>query len=126
MSESCCDKKDNRLILSCAGAANVGQLTYRLALELTGEGFGKLLCLAGIGAHHGSFIASAKDAEEMLVLDGCPMACASKTLEHAGIVVRNHFIMTDLGVKKEPGNAPTDEQAAQTKAAILGAFSSTP
>lgn len=122
MSESCCNKRSNRLILACAGAANTGQMTYRLALELTRDGRGNLFCLAGIGAHLSGFVVSARDAEEMLVLDGCALACASKNLEQADIPVRNHFIMTDLGVKKQHGKAPTAGQTAKVKAAILQAL----
>lgn len=119
MTESCCDGKSNRLILACAGAANTGQLTYRLALELTKEGQGELFCLAGIGAHLSGFVISARDADDMLVLDGCGIACAQKNLEQVDIVARNHFIMTDLGVNKEHGKAPTARQAAKVKARIL-------
>lgn len=122
MSESCCDGKGNRLILACAGAANTGQLTYRLALELTKEGQGELFCLAGIGAHLSGFVTSARDVDDMLVLDGCELVCARKNLEQVDIVARNHFIMTDLGVKKEHGKAPTARQAAKVKAAILDAL----
>lgn len=122
MSESCCDGKKKRLILACAGAANTGQLTYRLALKLTREGHGNLFCLAGIGAHLSGFVVSARDADDMLVLDGCGMACARKNLEQADIAVRNHFIMTDLGIKKEHGRAPTSRQTAKVTAAILEAL----
>jgi uncharacterized metal-binding protein len=122
MSESCCNKGSNRMILACAGAANTGQMTYRLALEMTREGRGNLFCLAGIGAHLSGFVASARDAEEMLVLDGCPLACASKNLEQADIPVRNHFIMTELGVKKQHGKSPTVGQTAKVKEAILNAL----
>lgn len=122
MSESCCNKGSNRLILACAGSANTGQMTYRLALELTREGWGNLFCLAGIGAHLSGFVVSARDAEEMLVLDGCELACASKNLEQADIPVRNHFIMTELGVKKQHGKSPTAGQTATVKAAIIKAL----
>jgi uncharacterized metal-binding protein len=122
MSESCCNKGSNRLILACAGAANTGQMTYRLALELTHEGRGKLFCLAGIGAHLSGFVVSARDAEEMLVLDGCPLSCAAKNLEQADIPVRNHFIITELGVEKQQGKSPTAEQTAKVKEAILKAL----
>ncbi|MDD5168323.1 MAG: putative zinc-binding protein [Syntrophales bacterium] len=125
MSETCCEKGSNRLILACAGSANTGQLTYRLALELTQEGFGKLFCLAGIGAHLSGFVVSARDAAEILILDGCAIACARKNLEQADIAVRNHFIMTELGVEKEHDKAPTDEQTAKVKAAILDSFPAT-
>jgi uncharacterized metal-binding protein len=119
MSESCCNKGSNRLIMACAGAANTGQLTYQLALELTREGQGNLFCLAGVGAHLSGFVVSARDAEDMLVLDGCPLACASKNLEQADIPVRNHFIMTELGVEKKHDQSPDPVQMAQVKEAIL-------
>jgi uncharacterized metal-binding protein len=122
MSESCCNKGSNRLILACAGSANAGQMTYQLALELTREGQGHLFCLAGIGAHLSGFVASARDAEEILVLDGCPLACASKNLEQVDIPVRNHFIMTELGIEKKHGQSPDAEQTAKVKEAILKAL----
>jgi uncharacterized metal-binding protein len=122
MSETCCNKGSNRLILACAGSANTGQMTYQLALELTREGYGNLFCLAGIGAHLSGFVASARDAEQMLVLDGCPLACASKNLVQADIPVRNHFVMTELGVEKQHGLSPTTEQTAKVKAVILKAL----
>ena len=122
MSQSCCNKGSNRMILACAGSANTSQMTYKLALELTREGRGNFLCLAGIGAHLSGFVASARDAEEMLVLDGCALACARKNLEKADIPVRNHFIMTDLGVKKQFGKAPAAKQTAKVKEAILNAL----
>jgi uncharacterized metal-binding protein len=122
MSDSCCEGKSKRLILACAGAANTGQLTYRLALELTRDGHGELFCLAGIGAHLSGFVASARDVEDMLVLDGCGMACARKNLEQVEIAARNHFILTELGMKKEHGKAPTARQTAKVKATILDAL----
>ena len=122
MSDLCCTRKSNRLIMACAGSANTGQMTYQLALELTREGQGNLFCLAGIGAHLSGFVVSARDAEDMLVLDGCPLACAAKNLEQAEILVRNHFIMTEMGLKKQHGQSPTAEQMAQVKEAILKAL----
>lgn len=122
MSDTCCTRKSNRLIMACAGSANTGQMTYQLALELTREGQGNLFCLAGVGAHLSGFVESAREASDMLVLDGCPMGCAAKNLEQAEVPVRNHFIMTELGVKKEHGNAPTAQQIAEVKEAILKAL----
>ncbi len=119
MSESCCTKGNNRVILACAGASNTGQLTYQLALELTREGRGTLMCLAGIGAHLSSFVASARDAEDMLVLDGCALACARKNLEQADIPVRNSFLVTELGVEKQHGKSPTAAEVAKVKEKIL-------
>jgi uncharacterized metal-binding protein len=119
MSDSRSAKGSNRIILACAGSANTGQMTYQLALELMREGQGSLFCLAGIGAHLSGFVKSARDAEDMLVLDGCSIACASKNLEQAEIPVRNHFVMTKLGVEKKHGESPDPEQIAKVKEAIL-------
>mgnify|MGYP000903236746 CR=1 FL=1 len=49
MSE-CSNTGTNTMILACAGGSNVGQMTNRLAVELTRDGHGKLSCLAGMGA----------------------------------------------------------------------------
>jgi uncharacterized metal-binding protein len=111
--------KGNRLIVACAGSANTGQLAYQLALELTREGQGNLFCLAGIGAHIKGFVTSARNAEEILILDGCPLGCAAKNLEQADIPVKNHVILTEMGVKKEHGQTPTAQQLAEVKAAVL-------
>ena len=79
MADSCCAEGSNRMIIWCAGAANVGQMTNQIAVELSKEGFGRLFCLAGIAAHRSGFVRSVKDSEDMLVLDGCPIACTKKS-----------------------------------------------
>ena len=101
MAATCCSQGSNRMIIWCAGAANVGQMTNRIAVELSDEGYGRLFCLAGIAAHRGGFVRSVKDAEDMLVLDGCPIACARKIIEHVEAAVKNHFVMTEWGVEKK-------------------------
>jgi uncharacterized metal-binding protein len=68
------------------------------------------------------FVASARDVDAMLVLGGCGGACARKNLKQVDITARNHFIMTELGVKKEHDKAPTARQTAKVKAAILDAL----
>lgn len=122
MADSCFTKKCNRLIMVCAGAANTGQMTYQLALELMKEGQGNLFCLAGIGAHIKGFVSSARAADQILVLDGCPLSCAAKNLELADIPVKTHFIITELGVKKEHGKTPTVQQMAMIKEMLLKAL----
>ena len=56
MAGSCCAFGENTMILACSGASNVGQLSNQVAIELTQEGFGKMFCLAGIGAHLNGFV----------------------------------------------------------------------
>ncbi|MCX5857926.1 MAG: putative zinc-binding protein [Deltaproteobacteria bacterium] len=124
MTESCCAGGSNRMIIWCAGAANVGQMTNQIAVELSQEGCGRLFCLAGIAAHRGGFVRSVKDAEDMLVLDGCPIACAKQIIEHVEAMPKNHFVITEFGVEKAMG-ATLDRDALERiketiKAALQG------
>ena len=70
MSADCCVPGGNIMILACSGGSNVGQLTNQVAVELTREGFGKMFCLAGIGAHLSGFVQLAKDVPRMVAIDG--------------------------------------------------------
>jgi uncharacterized metal-binding protein len=38
MANACCAEGSNRIIIWCAGAANVGQMTNPIAVELSGDG----------------------------------------------------------------------------------------
>ena len=53
------------MILSCAGASREGRLANQAAVELTGEGFGVMFCLAGIATGKSGFVQSAKDAARL-------------------------------------------------------------
>jgi uncharacterized metal-binding protein len=49
-------------------------------MELTQEGFGKLSCLAGVGAHLSGFLQSAKDIPALVVIEGCEVGGAKGVL----------------------------------------------
>lgn len=100
MAENCCAPNSNVMILACSGGSNVGQLSNQAAVELTQEGFGKMFCLAGIGGQLSGFVQSAKDVPGMVVINGCDLGCAKKTLESAQVPLRGHVILTDLGIEK--------------------------
>ena len=97
MAECCTD--GTKLIYSCSGASNVGEIADRAARKLRDEGFGKMTCLASIGAHLSGFVESAKGADENITIDGCPVACAKKNLEHVGVKPKS-FILTEMGLVK--------------------------
>ncbi|MBS3740687.1 MAG: putative zinc-binding protein [Candidatus Cloacimonetes bacterium] len=99
MTECCCGNEGVRLLYSCSGGADVGALSDRIARRLAKEGFGKMSCLAGIGADISGFIASAKDAECNITIDGCPMRCAAKNFEKRGIKPLS-FVLTEMGFEK--------------------------
>jgi uncharacterized metal-binding protein len=118
MAENCCTLQTPTLILACAGGSNVGQLTNQAAVELTQEGFGKLSCLAGIGAHLDGFIQAARDIPQLVVIDGCDMACAHGVLEQAEIPVEHYLVVTDLGIKKDKNMHLVREEVDRVKQAV--------
>ena len=122
MADTCCAEGSNRMIIWCAGVANVGQMTNQIAVELSEEGYGRRFCLAGIAAHLAGFVRSVKDAEDILVLDGCPIACARKIIEHVEAPVKNHFILTELGVEKKMSPDLDRETLDRVKEAIKSAL----
>jgi uncharacterized metal-binding protein len=89
-----------RLIFSCSGAADVGELTDRAARMLTREGNGKMACLAGIGGRVSGIVKSAEGSAAILAIDGCALACAKKSLEEAGLAKFTHLCLTDIDFKK--------------------------
>jgi uncharacterized metal-binding protein len=121
MAEECCAPGGNIMILACSGASNVGQLTNQAAVELTQEGFGKMFCLAGIGAHLSGFVQSAKDVPQMVAIDGCPVACTKAILEHAQIPVKGYVVLTEMGIEKNKEFKLKREEIEQVKAAVKAA-----
>jgi uncharacterized metal-binding protein len=124
MSETCCVPGGNIMILACSGGSNVGQLSNQAAVELTQEGFGKMFCLAGIGAHLGGFVQSAKDVPRMVAIDGCPQGCVRKTLEHAEIPMKSYVVLTELGIEKNKELSLTRDDIDKVKAAAKEACGS--
>jgi len=106
------------MILACAGGSNVGQLSNQAAVELTQEGFGKLFCLAGIGAHLSGFVQSARDIPQLVVIDGCEVGCAKGILEQAEVPVRGYLVLTELGIQKNKNLNLDREELAKVKQAV--------
>jgi uncharacterized metal-binding protein len=100
MKEKCLCEQNEILIFSCAGSANVGQVGNQAAINLARKSLGRYFCLAGIGGHVPGMIESTKAGKVIVAIDGCPVACARKTLEHAGFNVDENVRVTDLGIEK--------------------------
>ena len=96
------------LIFPCSGASNTGEMCDRAARLLSKEGAGKMFCLAGIGGRIESFINATREADKVLVIDGCSQECARKTMESAGIDKFKHIQITDLGLVK--GKSPVNDE----------------
>lgn len=100
MVEKCLCEPTEILIFPCSGGSNVGQIANEAAKSLTTLGKGKKFCLGGIGGHISGLIESTKAAKKIIAIDGCPVQCAKKTLEHAEFNVDAHVVVTELGIKK--------------------------
>ena len=93
-------EKSKPMVLPCAGAANVGQLSNQAALELVREGYCRPFCLAAIGAHKKGYVRAAREAEMRIVIDGCGVGCAKDILGQENIAPDLYIIVTDLGIEK--------------------------
>lgn len=102
-----CCKTETKLIYACSGAADVGEIADQVARRLRAEGFTKMTCLAGIGAGLPNYVQSAKGMDENITIDGCPVACAKKTLEKIGVTPTS-YILTDMGLVK--GETPVTKK----------------
>ena len=97
---TCECKAEDITILPCSGGSNCGQIANQAAVSLDVMGVGKIYCLAGIGAHIDGMVESARGAKRIVALDGCNVACAKKTIEHAGLTVTDWICITEEGISK--------------------------
>lgn len=96
---SCTCASEEVVIFTCAGGSNVGQIANQAGVELAKDQMGKLVCLAGIGAHLSPMIEATR-GRTIVAIDGCPVQCATKTLEHADLSADIPVVITDLGIMK--------------------------
>lgn len=103
---SCGAEGKTRIIYSCSGiGSNVGQLANAAACRLASEGYGGGSCLAGVGGGIEKLVVAGRSADERIVIDGCPVACANKIMNDKGLTVDHYVMITDLGITKTPGPA---------------------
>ncbi len=114
----CLCEADEVLIFPCSGGSNVGQLTNEAAKQLTNQGIGGMYCLAGIGGHVSGFAEAAREVKKVVAIDGCPVHCARKTLEHADCPVTVHVVVTDLGIRKTSDFQLDDKDIVKVEHAV--------
>jgi uncharacterized metal-binding protein len=105
------EKKITQLVFVCSGAADVGELTDRAARKLRSDGLAAMSCLASVGARDADIMFNTDLAERVLLIDGCPNACARRTFEQAGLPRFVHFDLSEVNLLK--GRSPVTAQAIQ-------------
>ncbi len=103
-----CSSSDIRIV-ACSGASNVGQIANQAAIDLAKANVGGFFCLAGVGGHIKGMVKLAKDAGLMITIDGCPVQCAAKTLQHADIEPAIQIVVTEFGIEKSHDITPNEE-----------------
>jgi uncharacterized metal-binding protein len=97
-----------KLIFSCSGAADVGEISDRAARNMSREKAGKMFCLAGIGGHIPGIMKMTGTASKILAIDGCELDCVKNCLQQAGFDQFEHICVTDLGLEK--GNTTINDE----------------
>ena len=115
MSDCCCSR-DSAVVLACSGGSNVGQIANEVAKRLWCDGLANFFCLAGVGGHVSGMIASVKGSDRVLVLDGCPVGCARKCTDAAGLTGYEYVMVTDFGIAKEKTFDLADADVARVTA----------
>ena len=87
----------------------LGRLTNLAALQLTEEGYGSIACAALLATGAENLVANAMNADEVVILDGCPMLCAQKIAGAHDVPIGQHLVITDLGITKGPSKSYTNE-----------------
>ncbi len=96
-------KKPVTVVYACSGCSNAGEIADRVARQLT-RSSAQMSCLAGIGGRVKSLVATAEKAQRILVVDGCPLNCARRTLELAGFKSFDHLELNKIGIRKTGGD----------------------
>ena len=112
------------MILACSGAANVGQMANRVAVELTQEGFGQMFCVAALGAYLPKFVNYAQKVPAMVAIDGCSVGCVRAILEHARVPLRNYIVLTELGFEKNMNSDLELDDIEKVKQAVRSGMTS--
>jgi len=100
----CAKEAENlNIILTCDGAASVGQVGHQVAVELTKSNEGaRMCCLTAVAAESKPHVDIARRAKKLIVINGCANRCASKVLEKMGIPYDYETVIAEEGVKKVP------------------------
>ncbi len=92
------------LVYSCSGCSSAAQLANHLAVRLDRQGDAEMSCIAGLGGQVKSLVRTARNAQAaqrpILVIDGCPLACAKHSLAQHGVAPTHHLQLAELGVRK--------------------------
>lgn len=100
-----CGKEAGHLdiIVACDGASSVGQVGHMVAVKLTKEiEEARMCCITAIAADSKLHVDIARKSPKLIVINGCPLKCASKVIKDKGIEPFYEITIAEEGVEKVP------------------------
>lgn len=95
---------NNRIVVACSGAANLGQIANSVAVKMQQRGTGQMSCLAALAANVDSYVKSARESE-LVVIDGCSVGCGKTVVDNLEGINYSYFdlsqILTDVQKAKQ-------------------------
>lgn len=104
---------DLPLVYSCSGCSSAAQMANDLAVRLDREQLAEMSCIAGVGGDVGPLVATATSGRPMLVIDGCPLECARKSLDQHDVAPDRHVNLAKQGIPKEYHTDYDEERAEE-------------
>lgn len=89
------------LVYSCSGCSNAAQMANHIAVKLDRQEKAEMSCIAGVGGNVKALVKVAKAKRKIVVIDGCPLACAKACLTNHGVEPDMHIKLSDSGIKKQ-------------------------
>ena len=88
------------IVYACSGCSDAGEIADQAARQLARNGVAEMSCVVGIGGRVKPLLQKCERAENILVIDGCPLACARHSLELAGFNRFECLNLHQLGIFK--------------------------
>ena len=88
------------IVYSCSGCSSAAQMANYLALQLDRANIAEMSCIAGLGGDVKKMVNTAKKADKIIAIDGCPLSCAKATLKRHGLEPASYYQLADWGIKK--------------------------
>ncbi len=89
------------LVYSCSGCSSVAQMANYIALKMDRNHIAEMSCIAGVGGNVKKLVRTASAGRKIIVIDGCPLACAKACLANHNIKAEVAIELTALGVSKK-------------------------
>jgi uncharacterized metal-binding protein len=94
-------RTDNKpLVYSCSGCSSAAQMANFIAVQLDRMEVAEMSCIAGVGGNIKSLVRTATSGRKIIVIDGCPLACAKACLSHHSVKSDIHIDLSGMGVPK--------------------------